>query len=1058
MKICRILVSLFVVISLVAPFNTNVTSADTGREPSFICANQSHVFVWNNLSQKVHVFDHTHNEIRSFPIVPPMQSFPAKPVAFNCDEKFLYILDQQTNSIVVFAFDGTFQKTVPNLSPLLVHPTSFTIHNDILYIADQTMILGCTQEGILVEKFTVPTYEKNALITHISYNSVLTCVVNASRVYTWNTFSSKWDSPIGSFGKELGNFTSIQCMDEYGSIVVFDSYKQALYRYNANLATWIPVDTFSQQHCSDFCLYGENVYSVGTQDTAYQILPLYDKTPQKYTLSMNEIQFVLSTSTHFTMWSNTSYPLAGTVASDHPGIIVKPSTFLAAQQSIEVQIDPSQFDDPSAISQSLTLTIEGHPSQTIPVKAQFQSPKHTLVFTPTNNATISLSRPVLRLSLQTTKEFEDTLEIKFLPSAGKTSLQPQDIQIEIPTKKNSQFCDISLQIPMDTKPGFYPMVMQVTSNAYKFRKQFTFQLLYQNESGTLKKTQIGELFTAPWCAVCPSAERSIPELLETYSTNDINFVNYFLDCVTVEELCTPQADTKKHSYGVSGTPTMVFNGTTKEVGGVKSQTATMTHKYLPIIQAMEHNPSFFSLSGWATLESSSHGEEPAESSRQIQLYSRIQMSSHECNWNDFKLYQVLVENQVTVLKKERNEEGEIIDVEVNHDNVFRKYNEILPDPSHFSTKNSPLWDDVSQMQVPDYVDLSHCYLIYYLQNKDTHEIVQSRTVEIQTSPPSSTQKPNLYSQQKQLFGNTKDTISASVLLQNPNDHPVKYRIQCDLRNATAKDDFQISSDAFIENGSILVLPYQFVPITLQGTLATLEDNATVSVTILDIDPSSSIQIPIIKEWEPGWFKKIYPKDPQTISFGRPWFVLQTQPGTKLLKRKTKEVLATSDKNGILLFQPKLEVGMNELAYDLLYPDQTMQAVEYNYFQLREIKLQLSSEKILLDRNPSVLEYPLYLFNNRTMLYLIDTMIVLGGCEVQYDAAVEGITLISQNSQISFIIDQKIATVDGEEYSLDAPASRYLQRIYVPLRFVFEHFGFQVLWDATDQNIAITNQP
>ncbi len=1058
MKISRILVTFFVIVSIVAPFNTNATVANTDSKDSFICANHSYVFVLDSLSQKVHVFDHKQKEIRSFSIVPATQSFPAKPVAFDCDEKFLYILDRQINSIGVYTFDGTFQNTIPTLSSLLVYPTSLAIHNNVLYISDQNMILGFTQEGILVEKFSLPDYEKNSIITHIRYNAVLTCVVNASRIYTWNAFSTKWDSPISSFGEELGNFTSIQCMDEYGSIVAFDSNKQALYRYNANLSVWNHVDSFSMEHCSDLCLYDENIYILSTQGPSFQMFPLYDKSPQKFTLSMKEIQFILSTSADFTIWSNTSYPLTGTIQSDHPGIIAKPSSFHASRQSIQVQIDPSQFEDPQAISQLLTLTIEGQPDQTIPVKGQFQSPKHTLAFTPTNNATITPSKPVLRLSLQTTKGFEDTIDVKFLPSAGKTSLQPQDVEIEIAAKNNPQFCDIPLQIPIDTKPGFYPIIMQVTSNAYKFMKQFPFQLVYQNNPGTLKKTQIGELFTAPWCAVCPSAERSIYELLDTYSTNDINFVNYFLDCVTVEDLCTPQADSKKHSYGVSGTPTMVFNGTTKEVGGVKSETATMTHKYLPIIQAMEHDPSFFSISGWATSQPTSPEKEPAESLEQIQLYTRIQKSSHECNWSDFKLYQVVAENQVAVLKKERNEEGEIVDVEVIHDNVFRKYNEILPDPSQFSTKNSPLWDVVSHIEVPEYVDLSNCYLIYYLQNKDTNEIVQSRTVEIQTSQPSPTQKPNIYPQQKYIFGNTNDALSASIILENTNNHPVDYRVECTLNNATSKDGFQIQSEELINNATISVLPYQFLPVTIHGALETVQDNATLNVTIQDMTHTTTMQIPIIKPWEPGWFQKVYPKESKTVAFGRPWFYIQTLPGTKLLAGKAEEIVATSDKNGLLLFKPKIEVGTNELTYKLLFPDQTIQTVEYSYFQLREIKLQLSSDKIVLDQSPSVLDHPLHLVNNRTMLYCMDAMILLGGCDVIYDAAIEGIALRYQNSQISFILDEKTATVDGKEYPLDAPASRHLQRIYLPLRFIFEHFNFQVLWDATDRSIAITNQP
>lgn len=81
-----------------------------------------------------------------------------------------------------------------------------------------------------------------------------------------------------------------------------------------------------------------------------------------------------------------------------------------------------------------------------------------------------------------------------------------------------------------------------------------------------------------------------------------------------------------------------------------------------------------------------------------------------------------------------------------------------------------------------------------------------------------------------------------------------------------------------------------------------------------------------------------------------------------------------------------------------------------------------------------------------------------GAEVAWDDALNKVTITKDDGIIELYIGSPVAVVDGENIELDAPALIENSRTYLPLRFVAEHLGAKVLWDAETQQVTILPQP
>nr|HPJ12589.1 hypothetical protein [Caldisericia bacterium] len=93
MKIIRVLLSFFVVLSF--SFSYKIVSGDASTDsPSvYICANESNVFTLQSSTTEMKVWNHDKKLIRTFsldsPSHPPLQNI----LDVDCDNQWIYILD-----------------------------------------------------------------------------------------------------------------------------------------------------------------------------------------------------------------------------------------------------------------------------------------------------------------------------------------------------------------------------------------------------------------------------------------------------------------------------------------------------------------------------------------------------------------------------------------------------------------------------------------------------------------------------------------------------------------------------------------------------------------------------------------------------------------------------------------------------------------------------------------------------------------------------------------------------------------------------------------------------
>lgn len=93
-------------------------------------------------------------------------------------------------------------------------------------------------------------------------------------------------------------------------------------------------------------------------------------------------------------------------------------------------------------------------------------------------------------------------------------------------------------------------------------------------------------------------------------------------------------------------------------------------------------------------------------------------------------------------------------------------------------------------------------------------------------------------------------------------------------------------------------------------------------------------------------------------------------------------------------------------------------------------------------------------NDRTMLPIRFIAECLGA-KVDWTPDSQTVKITAENIDISLVIGESFATVNGEKIALDSPSFIENDRTYLPLRFVAENLGADVHWDETAQTVTIT---
>lgn len=109
--------------------------------------------------------------------------------------------------------------------------------------------------------------------------------------------------------------------------------------------------------------------------------------------------------------------------------------------------------------------------------------------------------------------------------------------------------------------------------------------------------------------------------------------------------------------------------------------------------------------------------------------------------------------------------------------------------------------------------------------------------------------------------------------------------------------------------------------------------------------------------------------------------------------------------------------------------------------------------VFINGNALVSENPVVLENDRTLVPL-RVIFETVNQQVYWNADDRSIT----SGNIWLQIDNKVATINGENVDLDVPAKIINDVSYVPLRFIGESLGMDVIWDGVQFRVDINDKP
>lgn len=168
----------------------------------------------------------------------------------------------------------------------------------------------------------------------------------------------------------------------------------------------------------------------------------------------------------------------------------------------------------------------------------------------------------------------------------------------------------------------------------------------------------------------------------------------------------------------------------------------------------------------------------------------------------------------------------------------------------------------------------------------------------------------------------------------------------------------------------------------------------------------------------------------------------------VLDDEGNEIELTGKGNGKFTF--KMPRGDVEVEASFREIEEDVPAVE----EKKDINLTIGSKVVLVDGDPVVNDVAPIIKDSRTFLPIRIIAEELGAT-VTWNEAEQSVTIGKGNTEIVIYIGQAFALVNGGPVSLDAPAFIQDDRTYLPVRFVAENLGADVVWDATAQTVTIT---
>lgn len=111
--------------------------------------------------------------------------------------------------------------------------------------------------------------------------------------------------------------------------------------------------------------------------------------------------------------------------------------------------------------------------------------------------------------------------------------------------------------------------------------------------------------------------------------------------------------------------------------------------------------------------------------------------------------------------------------------------------------------------------------------------------------------------------------------------------------------------------------------------------------------------------------------------------------------------------------------------------------------------------VRVNNQPVTMDVPPVIVEGRTLVPVAAISQALNG-EVSWDATTKTVTIVRGMSTIMLQLQNQVASVNGQNVTLEVPAQAIEGRTMVPVGFIAQAFGEKVEWDAATKTVLINS--
>ncbi|MEZ4812729.1 MAG: copper amine oxidase N-terminal domain-containing protein, partial [Caldisericia bacterium] len=125
------------------------------------------------------------------------------------------------------------------------------------------------------------------------------------------------------------------------------------------------------------------------------------------------------------------------------------------------------------------------------------------------------------------------------------------------------------------------------------------------------------------------------------------------------------------------------------------------------------------------------------------------------------------------------------------------------------------------------------------------------------------------------------------------------------------------------------------------------------------------------------------------------------------------------------------------------------------YRIRTIELKIDNPIMLVDGDIVMLDTAPYISSANRTLVPVRAISQAFGAEVGWDQTARRVTVQLEDIDLSMVIGQQTAVLNGEFVTIDQPPEIVNGRTMVPFRFIAESLGAEVAWNGEERLITMT---